>query len=630
MLSLLASCKTAPLLHALPQNAMDGLMIHIDAITWNRTFFELHYHSDENEPLYLYRVKESRFIPFETERSGDGFVARLNVVIAGKREVLSPGEWIICKRFDDSILQDVNDLLEAKPYTRVRMERDILRKRKSLKRLDEEARQAALEELIPSDGLGYVAKHPYDTHGISYAMDILNDLGRYSMVFRYAKKTYAYTISLIAKANSEGNVYIALEPEFFRRYKTPRIRENSKTFNRKMMLNDLYKAIVKRTAPKRTGKRILFFKQNGDGPTENMAALQKRMLERGIDKQFEIVYRYRNVFVKKQSLKEWIKDFREIALSDYIFIDDYAPIFNFITPVEGTTLTQLWHAGVGFKSVGYARFGLNASPDPYASGHRKYTYALVGNAGLRDIYSEVFGIEKEALLATGMPRLDHFLDQDSIEEARRDLYSRYPQLKSGRVILFAPTFRGAGQRTANYPYRFFDMEALYKMCEETNSLFIFEMHHFIKKLPVIEERFSDRILDLSCENLNSLFHVSDVLVTDYSSCFYDYLLLKKPVVFFTPDREVYSATRGVQRPIDEMAPGVVCDTFERFMEVLQNNEYDFVDPDPSTIDRASEHGMLASDRVIDTILLGKDVPGVRLENCHSEDDVENASSLNEG
>ena len=91
-----------------------------------------------------------------------------------------------------------------------------------------------------------------------------------------------------------------------------------------------------------------------------------------------------------------------------------------------------------------------------------------------------------------------------------------------------------------------------------------------------------------------------------------------PVVFFTPDREVYSATRGVQRPIDEMAPGVVCDTFERFMEVLQNNEYDFVDPDPTTIDRASERGMLASDRVIDTILLGENVPGVRLPQTNEE------------
>lgn len=587
-------------------------MIKIDEISWNRSYFELHYHSDEDEPLYLYRVKERRFIPFEISKVDDGYLARLNIVIAGKREVLSAGQWIICKKIDDSLLEDVNALLDAKPYTFVRMAKDVRKRHKELKSLDEEEREARLNELVVEEGLQYVAKHPYDTHGITYALDILNDLGRYSMVFRYAKKTYAYTVSLIAKANVEGNVYIALEPEFFRRYKTPRIRQNSKVFNRKQMMNKLYEFIAARCAHKRTGKRILFFKQNGDAPTENMAALQQRMLERGIDKQFDIACRYHNVFVKKQSLLAWIKDFREIALSDYIFIDDYAPIFNFIDPVEGTVLTQLWHAGVGFKSVGYARFGLNASPDPYASGHRKYTYALVGNAGLRDIYSEVFGIEKEALLATGMPRLDHFLDQGVIDKAREELYDRYPQLKNGRVILFAPTFRGAGQRSAHYPYRFFDMEKLYQMCEETNSYFIFEMHHFIKKSPVIEEQYADRILDLSHESLNELFHISDVLVTDYSSCFYDYLLLNKPVVFFTPDREVYSATRGVQRPIDEMAPGVVCDTFERFMEVLEKSEYDFVEPDASTVDRASEHGMLASDRVIDTILLGEDVPGVRL------------------
>ena len=222
-----------------------------------------------------------------------------------------------------------------------------------------------------------------------------------------------------------------------------------------------------------------------------------------------------------------------------------------------------------------------------------------------------FGIEEEALLATGMPRLDHFLDEKVEKEYREEMADKFPWSAKGRVIVFAPTFRGTGQRTAYYPYDEIDMDRLYRMCVETDTYFVFEMHHFIRKRPDISAEYADRIFDLSDESLTKLFFIADVLVTDYSSCFYDYLLLKKPVVFFVPDKTAYSLIRGVQRSIDEMAPGVVCDTFDEFLDVLRTRHYETVSPHPSSIDRAAERSGLASDRAIDTIIYGKDVPGVR-------------------
>lgn len=139
------------------------------------------------------------------------------------------------------------------------------------------------------------------------------------------------------------------------------------------------------------------------------------------------------------------------------------------------------------------------------------------------------------------------------------------------------------------------------------------MHHFIEELPNIPTKYRDRIFDLSEENLNQLFFVADVLVTDYSSCFYDFLLLRKPVVFYVPDKVVYEATRGVQRTVDEMAPGVVCDTFADFMDVLATNAYEAKEPDVSMVDRCLEGSGRATDRAIDTILLGQEVPGVKTE-----------------
>ena len=60
-------------------------------------------------------------------------------------------------------------------------------------------------------------------------------------------------------------------------------------------------------------------------------------------------------------------------------MDDYAPLFNWLKLKSGTELIQLWHAGVGFKAVGYARFGKKGTPNPWRCCYRQLDYAIVGD-----------------------------------------------------------------------------------------------------------------------------------------------------------------------------------------------------------------------------------------------------------
>lgn len=590
------------------------MSIQITDVYWTRLYFELEYTCDAHEEIVLYRIAEHQFVHFQNERIELGEVervhARINIVIARDRNPLDAGDWILCVCLSNDVLENEQKLFEAYPYLHERAKHHVkTHMRDESKALDE----AFLEQQTIKQRYDIIRENPYDTHCIRYSDVVLEKLGSLDRVLRYSKGDYVYTATLIPRLDSTDYVYVVLSMGFYKRNRKPRATRRSIRAGEKHVFSAIASAASALT--RKTGKRVLFLKTNGDKPTPNMAALRDRMFERGLDNSFIITERYRNVFSKRtQNVVSWLKDIRLIVESDYIFIDDYCPIFNFIKPKKGTVLTQVWHAGVGFKSVGYARFGISGSPHPYHSAHRVYTYALVGNEHLRPVYSEVFGIEQEALLATGMPRLDHFLDDGVIELARTKLYERYSWMKDGRVIVFAPTFRGSGQRSAYYPYKaFLDMEKLYDMCVQTNSFFVFEMHPFIEELPPIPPEFGDRLVDLSSEDLNELYHVSDLLVTDYSSCFYDYLLLEKPVVFYVPDKVVYSVTRGTQRTIDEMAPGVICNSFDELILTLSSGNYDEVVPDPSCLDRKIEGDMLACDRVIDTILLGKDVPGVRLK-----------------
>lgn len=598
------------------------MSISIRSLRWKTSYLEVRYTSPDEDKIWLYRTKIRRFIPFEIthDNASDdphAYVARLNIAIAQDREVLCRGDWILCRRIPDEDLTSLTILLEKHPLLENRILREAERAIPSADREilksdpDPEVWENALHDQIEAEGVDRIAQSPYDTNRITYSDEIINNVENYDRIFPYGSGRYAYTLSFVARVNSVGTPFLILRSKFFVVNSTPKRRLHSKRQKQKDILSNVYSTLTKIVPRKKD--RILFFKENGEHPTENMQALIDRMYERGMDKEFEIKQRYRNIFGSKQNPFHWLGDLWAIARARYIFVDDYTPVFNFIDPGEGVTLTQIWHAGVGFKSVGYARFGMKGSPDPYGSSHRRYTYALIGNQYLRDIYSEVFGIEKSALLATGMPRLDHFLDEDTNRAYTAEMQERYPWAKEGRVIVFAPTFRGTGQKQAHYPYeRFFDMDKLYEMCVKTNSYFVFEMHHFIRKRPDIPEQYQDRIFDLSDESLNKLFFICDVLVTDYSSCFYDFILLKKPVIFYTPDKQQYSLTRGVQRPVDEMAPGRVCDTFEEFMDVLENNSYELVEPLPASVDRAAERSGLASDRAIDVIIYGKDLPDVKI------------------
>ena len=594
------------------------MSITVEDLSWNRVYLQVRYRATNGEHLCLYRLRSERFVYFVEEREtvGDEEVvnAHVSIVETGNREPFDDGEWLFCEHIDQS------------PITLEWAEENMpwyieLVKHRVWTSLPKRTRRAftADQEHTWRDydyDMNAVAarlnEHPYNTHGITYEPQLLGRLGDLSRVFRYVNGKYSCAVSVLPRTDRTGYTNVVLAVDFYIKNKNPRFRRFSKRQIEKSIFAAYYRAMYK--LHRRRGNRILFFKENGDEPNQNMAVIRDRLRERGLDKDYKIVERYRNTFGKRQNPFSWMRDINAISKADYVFIDDYCPVFNFVNPGDETTLTQVWHAGVGFKSVGYARFGMKGSPDPYQSAHRRYKYALIGNQHLRQIYSEVFGIEEEALLATGMPRLDHFLDEDRAQAARADLLGRFPWMAQGRVVVFAPTFRGSGQRTAHYPYEdYFDMDALYRMCCDTNTYFVFEMHHFIQVPPEIPEEYQDRIIDLSEENLNDLFFVADVLVTDYSSCFYDFLLLKKPVVFYTPDRVMYEVTRGVQRTVDEMAPGVVCDSFEDFMQVLATDAYDAVEPDPSMIDRCLEGTALATDRVIDAIILGKDVPGVKME-----------------
>lgn len=432
--------------------------------------------------------------------------------------------------------------------------------------------------------------------------NVMQNLEVLSQVFRYDKDK-AYIVTFHLEEEKDGRLSIQLKVDYMMKNPHPK-RRVDKLLLVKMVLNIWYQVIY-RLYPKKEN-RILFLAENRDELSGNLKALYDRLYQRGLDQQYVVHKSVRNIFTKKQSVLEWLSVVTKIACHDYIFVEDYVPALGFLNINKKTVIVQTWHAGFGFKSVGYGRFGLAGSPNPFHSCHRTYTYGLVGNEHLKEIYSEVFGIEEDALLATGMPRLSYFLDEKTIEETRNNLYQSMPFLQGKRVITFAPTYRGSNQKEAYYDLNQIDQKELYEFCEENNAVVLFKFHPFLKYKIKLDDQYKKNLIDLSEYNINDLFYITDILITDYSSCFYDYILLKKPVLFFAYDEEEYSATRGIHRPVSKVAPGPVCKSFHELMQELKKTDYKDVDIPKFMIDNCIKRDkMTASDKVIDYIILGK-------------------------
>ncbi|MCC6094754.1 MAG: CDP-glycerol glycerophosphotransferase family protein, partial [Eubacterium sp.] len=280
-----------------------------------------------------------------------------------------------------------------------------------------------------------------------------------------------------------------------------------------------------------------------------------------------------------------------------------------------TKLIQLWHAGAGFKSSGYSRWGHTGCPGP-VSCHRQYDYGISSSDRIAHFHSEVFGINPEQLLPTGMPRMDEYLDPEYRKKAEEKLRKKFPQTLGKKVILFAPTYRGKNRSDAHYPYEMIDFDRFYKFCGD-EYVVLFKMHPWVSQAVPIPEAYKDKMIDVNkYPNINDLFYITDLMITDYSSGIFEYSLMRKPMLFFAFDEIQYAFSRGFHRPYEESAPGKVCHTFDELMEAMETKNYDYKKVEEYVQLHFDNIDSKASDRVIDWILLGN-VPEKNLKRINA-------------
>lgn len=263
-------------------------------------------------------------------------------------------------------------------------------------------------------------------------------------------------------------------------------------------------------------------------------------------------------FVRYKSLAY----FRAIATSQYL-------INNATFPTEfskrpGQIYLNTWH-GTPLKRMGYDM--PNGALDS-ANTLRNFVAAdflLSQNHFMTEqMYEKAYklrGIFTGKIIEAGYPRVDRqFVDQEQIASARAGFEASGIPLGNRKIVLYAPTWKGDSfSRPDDDARKLFDtVRGLQALLGEDEYVVLLKTHQVVHRFASADPQFSKLLVSNDIPT-NTTLALSSVLITDYSSIFFDYLATDRPIVFYTPDSDEYSGSRGLYLS-PEALPGPVCST----------------------------------------------------------------------
>ena len=138
-------------------------------------------------------------------------------------------------------------------------------------------------------------------------------------------------------------------------------------------------------------------------------------------------------------------------------------------------------------------------------------------------------------------------------------------ITTDKTILYAPTFRDTNRFERKTPIEWSRLNDLLK---KNNATFLIKLHRHDYSMVMKEEYSHIRLLDNESD-MYPLFAKVDLLITDYSSIFFDFLLTDKPVLFYPYDKEIYlTQDRSMYDEYDTVTPGHKAYNFEEFYSKL--------------------------------------------------------------
>lgn len=336
-------------------------------------------------------------------------------------------------------------------------------------------------------------------------------------------------------------------------------------------------------------EKIIFFesfigKQYACSPK----AIYEQMLKDPYFKDYTFVWSFRKY--KRKKLKKEFTDSRTVLVTykskkyyEYCAKAKYW-ITNWRMPVymkkkKNQVFIETWHGtplkkiGLDSTKEGIAQTSQKKTHKMYLKDAKGYDYFISPSHFCTKVFASAFGLDQlkktNIIIETGYPRNDKLYNY-----TQDDIYSIKSKLNiplDKKIILYAPTWRdnqhilGVGNTL--------DINSTFQnfMNNVSDEYVVILRLHYLVASKVDLTGLENKVYNYSnIDDVNDLYLISDILITDYSSVFFDYANLKRPILFYMYDLEDYQ--HNIRDFYIDLAslPGPIIKTEEELLKAVYN------------------------------------------------------------
>lgn len=333
---------------------------------------------------------------------------------------------------------------------------------------------------------------------------------------------------------------------------------------------------------------ILYESYSGNGMLCHPEALFRHFLDRLDMKQTKHIW-VLNDFQKHASTIAEFKNNKNVKFVKYSSVEYYKYLYtskylinNMSFPSQfmkrkGQVYVNTWH-GIPLKKMGYDIPGRASDAKNIVRNFLATDYLLSSSSKMsNDMYLDAFkmrGIFEGHILEEGSPRTDHHqLSEIQESEIRSRLANHGIHTDHRKIVLYAPTWKGQSYFS---PYG--DASGIEATIRKVESILdpskyqiLVKAHQIVADAIESNSKLRGKIIPNSIPT-NKVLAITDTLVTDYSSVFYDFLSCNRPIIFYVPDIEEFRRYRDIYLSVDEL-PGPVATTESDLADaIIQTNK----------------------------------------------------------
>lgn len=261
----------------------------------------------------------------------------------------------------------------------------------------------------------------------------------------------------------------------------------------------------------------------------------------------------------------------------YLAVSKYL-VFNVRPPLwyrkrEEQVFLETWH-GTPLKHLVFDQEEVTSASPKYKQQfyrqRKDWDFLVSANPFSTKTFRSCFLYEGE-MLEYGYPRND-ILYWPNKDEIAQQLKEKLGIPKDKKTILYAPTWRD-DQHYGSGQYKFelaLDLKLMKERLQD-DYVVLLRTHHYISD-HIDVSGLGDFVINLSSyDDISEIYLISDICITDYSSVFFDYANLKRPILFYTYDFDKYkNQLRGFYIDMNTEVPGPLLYTSEQVVQAIED------------------------------------------------------------